>query len=103
ERAQRKQVGGNLIQVQTDGSEKQREGNRQRDNQRAPRVAEKQKQDDGDENDPLGEVVQNRVGRVMQQVAAIQMRNDAHSMGKDVFVQFLYFFVNCVQRFIRVR
>ena len=70
----------------------------------APRdIAEKEKQNDGDEQDAFTQIVQHGVRRVVHQVAAIQKRNDLHSRRQDMFVQFLHLGVNSFERGIRIR
>ena len=84
QRAQRQQIRGNVTQVEADGSKQQRKRNRQRDDERAAHIAQKQEQNDHDQNDSFGQVVQHRVRRVVHQIAAIQIRNDLHARRQDV-------------------
>ena len=84
ERAQRKQIGGNIAQIQADGSKQQREGDGQDDDKRRPEIAEKEKQNDGDQQDALGQVVHHRVSSEVNQVAAIEKRNDLHARRQKV-------------------
>ena len=72
ERAEREQVRRNVAQVQADGGEQQGERNGERDDQRAAHIAEKDEQDDRDQDDALGQVVQHGVRGQMHQVAAIE-------------------------------
>ena len=87
ERAQREQVGGNVVQVQADRGEQQRERNGQRHDQRAAGVAQEQEQDQRHQHDAFGQVVQHRVGGEVHQVAAVEERNDLHARRQDVLVQ----------------
>ena len=81
QRAQRQQIGRNLPEIEADRSEQQRKRNGQRHDQGAAHVAQEQEQDDGHKDDALGQVVQHRMRRVMDQVAAIQERNNLHAPG----------------------
>ncbi len=98
ERAQRQQVGRNMVQVEADRGEQQRERNGERHDERAAKVAEEQKQNHGNQNDALGQVVQHGVRGVMHQVAAVEERNDLHAGRQDVIVQFFDLVVNAGQR-----
>ena len=61
----------------------------------APRdIAQEQEQNDDDQDDAFGQVVQHGVGGEMHQVAAIEERNDLHAGGQNVVVQLLHFGVN---------
>ena len=80
ERAQRQQVGGNVPQIKTDGGKEQRERNGERNDESAANIPQEKKENDHHEDDALGQIVQNRVGGVVQQVAAIQERNDLDSL-----------------------
>ena len=84
ERAEREQVGGNVAQVEADGGEEQRERHGERDDERAAHVAEEEEQDDDDEDDALGQVLEHGVGGVVEQIAAIEERNDLDAGRKDV-------------------
>ena len=61
ERAERKQIGGNAFQVETDGGKQQRKRDGRGDNEGAADVAQKQKQDDRDQDHAFGQIVQHRV------------------------------------------
>ena len=91
-------LAGILSQVQTDGREQQRERNGQRHDERAADIAEEQEQDDRHQDDAFGQVVQHGVGGVVDQIAAIEERNDLHAGRQDVIVQLLHFFVDRLQR-----
>ena len=75
ERSQRQQIRGNPGNLKTDGGEQKREGNGQRDDQRAADISEKDKQDDRDQDDSFGQVVQHRMRGQMHQVAAVEERD----------------------------
>ena len=51
-----------------------------------------------DEDDAFGQVVQHGVGGVVQQVAAIEERNDLHARRQDVVVQFFDLRVDAFER-----
>ena len=102
QRAQREQIGGNVLQVEADGREQQREGNGERDDERAAHVAEEEKQDDRDQDHALGQVVQHGVGGEVQQVAAVDEGNDLDALGQNLIVQLLHLLVNAVERGLRV-
>ena len=81
---------------------KQRERNRQGDDDRPAHIPEKQKQDDDDQDDALGQVVQHRVRRVVQQIAAIEERNDLHARRQNVIVQLLHLLVDAFEGLVRI-
>ena len=76
ESAEREQVCGNVREIEADCGEEQRKRNGERDDDRAACVAEEEKEDDDDEDDAFGEVVQHRVGGVVEQFAAIEEGDD---------------------------
>ena len=51
---------------------------------------------------PSSKVVQHGVGGEMDQIAAIDERNNLHAWGQNVLVQFLHFLVNASQRRVRL-
>ena len=83
ERSQRQQVGRNMTEVETDRSEQQRKRNGERNDQCSANIAEEEKEDDHHQDDALGQVVQHRVRGVVQQVAAVEERNDLHSRREE--------------------
>ena len=87
ERTEREQVGGNVAQVKTDGGEEQCKRNGERDDDRAANIPKKEEQNDDDEDDAFGEVMQDRVRGVVQQIAAVEERNDLHAMRQNVVVE----------------
>ncbi len=103
ERAQRKQVGGDMAQVEQDGGEEQRKRNGQGDNKRAANVAQEQKQNDDHQNDAFGQVVQHGVGGVAEQIAAVEVRNDPDAGRQHVVVDVLNFGVQRQQDGVRFR
>ena len=81
-RPEREQVGGNMPHVQTNRGEQQRERNGQGDDQRAADVAQQQEQHKRHQDEAFGEVVQNGMGGEVNQVAAVDERNDLHPGGR---------------------
>ncbi len=98
ERAEREQVGRDLGQVQEDGGDQQRERNRERHRERGAHVAEEEQQQDGHQDHPLGQVVQNRVRRVAQQVRPVEHVDDLHAGRQDLLVELLDLVVQAHQR-----
>src|SRR5579863_686934 len=101
QRAERKQIGRNIVQLQADGREQQRERDGQRNDERAAHVAEKNEQDERYKKDAFGQVMKNSVSGVLDQFAAVEERNDFHARRKDLFVQLFNFGVNAVERGFR--
>ena len=100
--AQRKEIGGNLAQVKTNGCEQECEGNGEGDNDCAADVAEEQKENDGDKNHALGEVVFDGFDRELYEVGAIEKGNDLDAPGEYagvdfVAVEFVHLVVNALQ------
>ena len=96
QRAERQQVGGNVLQVQTNGGEQQGKRNRSGNDEGAADVAQEKKQNDRDQDHSFGQVVQHGVGGEVNQIAAIDERNDLHARGQDVIVHLLDFFVEAL-------
>src|SRR5580692_9764170 len=101
--AERKQVRRDFVQIQTNRSEQERERNRHRDNQRSTDIAEKEKQDHRNQQYAFRKIVQDGVRRVVDQIAAVEERNDLHAFGQDAFVQLLHLGVNSVQGAVGLR
>src|SRR5580700_11416996 len=76
-----------MPQVQAKASEQERERNRKSDNQCAAYVAEEDKENDGDQNNSLGQVVEHGMSSQMHQVAAIQVRDNLHTRRQEVIVE----------------
>ena len=87
QRTERKQICRSVAQIQADGGEQQRKRHGEGDDECAAHVAEEEEEDDDDEDDAFGEVMEHRMGGVVQQVAAIEEGNDLNAGGKDVVVQ----------------
>ena len=83
QRAERKQVGGNVAQIEADGREQQREGNGERNDDRAAHIAEEEEKDDCNENDSFGQVVQHGMRGEMHQFAAIEEGHNFDALGQD--------------------
>ena len=82
-----------MTQVQTDGSEQKRERNCQRDNQRAANIAKENKQNQRDENDAFGQVVQHGMSGEMHQITAVKMGNNLNSWRQKMAIQKFHFFM----------
>src|SRR5580698_820395 len=91
-----------MVQVKAYRGEEEREGYRQRDNQRAPDITEEQEQDDDDEDDALGQIVEHRVRGEVQEIGAVEKGNDLHARRKHALVQLLHLRVDAFQRCVRV-
>ncbi len=76
ERAKRKQVGGNVAQVEADGREQQREWNGERNDDCAAHIAEEEEENDGDKDHARGEIVLHGLDGVLDQIGAIEEGND---------------------------
>ena len=87
ERAQRQQVGRDMTEIEANGGKKQRERDGERNDQSAANIPQEEKENDHHQDDALGQIVQNRVRGVVQQVAAIEERNDLDSRGQNLIVE----------------
>ena len=76
QRAEGEQVGRDIAQVQADRGKQQRERDGQRHDQRAAQIAQENEQDNNDQDDAFGQVVQHRMGRERKQVATIEERHN---------------------------
>ena len=79
--AERKQIRRNVAEIEKNGGEKQCEGNRDRDDQRAANVAQEDKKNQRNQDHAVGEISQNRVGGVMHQFAAVEMGHEFYALG----------------------
>src|ERR1700733_7103967 len=86
-----------MAQVEEYRREQQGEGNGERNDEGASNITEKQEENNRDQDHPLAEVVQHRVQGEMKQIAAVQHRNDFHTLGQDVVVELVHLFVNPVE------
>src|ERR1700747_2631860 len=102
QRAQRQQICWNLVQVEANRSEQERKWNGKRDDNCASKIAEKEKQDNGNKQHALGEIVQHGMGGQVKQIAATQKRDDPHAGRQNLLVQFFDFLVDRRQGFVRV-
>ena len=71
--SERKQVCGDMAEIEKDSGEEQRKGDRYGDDQRAAHVAEEEKQNQGDEKYAVSQVSQHGVRGVMHQLAAVEV------------------------------
>src|ERR1035441_9688760 len=102
QRAQRKQVGGNVADVEANGGEHQCKRNGECDDNRAAYIAEEEKKNDGDQNHSRSQVVFDRVDREPNQIGAVEEGNDLHALGQYagvvlVPVELVDFSVNAVE------
>jgi hypothetical protein len=79
ERAEREKIGRNSFKSEARRGEQKRERDRQRDDECAAHIPEEQEEDDHYQNDAFGEIVQDRVSRVMDQIAAINEWKDSYA------------------------
>ncbi len=91
-----------MSQVQADGGEQQRKRNGQRNDNGAANVPQKQEQNDDDQGHAFGKIVQHRVRGVVNQIVAVQIRNDLYAGRKDVLIQPLHHGVKIFQHGGRV-
>ena len=83
ERAERKQIRRNVTEIEKNGGEKKCEGNRDRDDQRAANVPQKNKKDERNQDHAVGEISQNGVRGVVHQVAAVEMGNEFYARRQE--------------------
>src|SRR5215471_11714243 len=98
ERTERKQVRGDMPQVQANRSEQQRKRNRQRDDESTAHVAKEDKKNDHDKDHAFAEVVQNGVRCVVNQVVTVKIGHHLHAWGQNLSVQPVYHGVNAFKR-----
>ena len=94
---------GMWLQVEQDGGEQQRERNRDGDDQGAADVTQEQKEDQRDQQNSIRQIAKHGAGGVVDQVAAVEMRNEFHASRKLVVVQLRHLFVQRIQRGIGLR
>ena len=102
QRAQRKQVGGNVDQVKADGGEQQRKGNGERDNNGAAHIAQEEEENDGDQDHAFGQVALDGLDGELDQVGAIEEGNDLDALGQDAVVELLDLLVDALQNRVGV-
>ena len=96
--AQGQQVGGNVPEVQTNGGKQEGKRNGYGHDEGAANVPQKQKQNDQHQDHAFGEIVQDGVGRVVDQITAIKKRDDRDSRRQDMLVEFLHFLMDALDR-----
>src|SRR5580698_716537 len=101
--AQGKEIRRNVPQVQANGGKEQRKRYGQRDDDRRTRIAEEQEKNNYNQNHSLGEVVHDCVGRIVNEIVAIQIRNDLHTPRQDGVVQAFDHGMDSFERGGRVR
>src|ERR1017187_9909540 len=87
-----------MAQVEKYGCEKQGKWNGERNDEGSANITEKQEEDDRYQDHSLAKVMQHRVQREMKQIAAVQHRNDFHTLGQDVIVKLIHLLVNTFER-----
>ncbi len=102
ERPQRQQVGGDAFELKAGGREQQREGNRQSDDNRSPHIPQKQEENNHHQNDALPQIVENRMGGVMHQIAAVEKGNHRYAVRKYAMVQLVHLRVDTFQHRVRI-
>ena len=100
--AQRKQVGGNMADVQADGGKHQRKRDGERDDDGAAYVAQEQKQNDRYQDHAFAQVVLHGLHREGHQLGTIEERNNFHAPGQNTVVQLFYFFMNAFENGVRI-
>src|ERR1700679_4193966 len=93
--AKAEEIGRDVAEVETDRGEEQREGNGYGDDEGAAQVAEKQEEDECDEQDAHGEIVEHRGGGELQKITAVEEGDDLYAGWKDVVVELLDFGMDC--------
>src|SRR5579863_1101224 len=89
-----------MTQVQAYGGKKQREGNRQRHDDGAAHVAERNQQDQDYQDDAFGQVVQYGVGGEVHEFAAVDEGDQFHARRENVGVQILDLLVDIHERLV---
>src|ERR1039457_6823455 len=96
-----------MTQVKANGSEEQRKGNGERDNDGAANVSQEQKQNDGNKDHSFGQVVFYGLHGEADQLGSIKERLNGDAGRKDagvifVAVEFFHFLVNALQHRVGV-
>ena len=71
--------------VQAARGEEQGKGDGQGNDEGAPDISQKEEEHDRDEDEPFREVMEDRVGRVMDEVAPVVEGDDLHARGQNAF------------------
>src|ERR1700733_13685361 len=87
-----------MAQVEEYRCKEQGKRNGERNNEGAAYISEKEKQDDRYQDHSLAKVMQHCVERVMKQIAAVEHRDDLHTLRQDVIVEFVHLLVNRFER-----
>src|SRR5580698_7719511 len=85
-RTQRKKISRDVSEIKAYRSKQQREGNRERYDDRSADISEEQKQDDHDEEDAVTKIAKNCLCRVMDEVAAVEIRHDLYTFRQNLLV-----------------
>ena len=94
----RKQVCGYVTQVEQDRCKQQREGNCDGNNQRAANIAQEEKTIERYEQNSVRQIPQDRMGGVVNEVAAVEMWDSLYPCWREAIVQFFDFLMKRVQR-----
>src|ERR1019366_8400579 len=81
--SQRQQIGGNMLEVQTDRRKQQRKRDGCGNDQRSPDIPEEEKQDDDNQRHALPQIVQYGVAGEMNEIAAVYKRYNLSAAGHD--------------------
>ena len=83
QRAQGKQIGRNVAEVETDCGKQKRKGNGERDDDRAAHIPQEQKENDGNKDDSRGQIVLDSFHCEGDQIGTIEERNNLDSLGQN--------------------
>ena len=102
QRAERQQVCGNALHLETCRGKQQRERDRQGDDNCPAHIPEKQEKNDHHQNDAFRKIVQHRVGRVLDQVTAVEKRNYLHTRRQNTLIEFFDLRVDSSECLVRI-
>ena len=92
-----------MPQIQTQRREQKRERNGERYDQCPANVAKEDEQNDRDQDDSLGQVMEHGMRGQMDQVASVQVRNDLHTGRKKMIVEEVDLFMQRGEDVVRRR
>ncbi len=96
------QVGGDIVRVQNDEGEQQRQRNGERDDHRRAEADQEEDQDDQHQHHAAQQVVFHRVGGELHQFAAVVVGVDLDVLGQDVLVELLGLCLDAFQHILRL-
>src|SRR5579862_7900252 len=85
--AEAQKVRGDVAEVKTDGGEEQSKWDREGNDDGAADIAQKNKEDDDNQDHSFGEIVQDRVGCVVNQIVAVQIGDDLYARRQNLRVE----------------